>query len=69
MLVFIPYSLQHISSTLLFLIINKKRNGKLPMASIKNKDVVEVGDVSPVISRNINIYTIYSLEPVVIRYC
>ena len=36
------------------------------MASIENKDIIEVSDVDPIICRNININSIYSFQSILI---
>jgi hypothetical protein len=43
--------------------------GILPMASIENKDIIEVGDVDPIICRNINVNSIYSFQSILIVNC
>lgn len=39
---------------------NRRKREFLPVASIENEDIIEIGDVGPVICRNIDIYPVYS---------
>lgn len=39
------------------------------MARIKNKNIVEIGNVSPIICRNINVYSVYPLQSILFKIC
>lgn len=39
------------------------------MASIENENIIEIGDVDPIICGSINIYSVYSFPSILIRRC
>ena len=39
------------------------------MASIENKDIIEVSDVDPIICRNIHVNSMYSFQSTLIANC
>lgn len=47
----------------------RKRKGELPMASVENENIIEISDVDPIIRRSINIYSVLSFPPILIRRC